>query len=464
MDKRPGILVVDDQVNTLRVLALFLKDNGFLVHKALGGKRALALYREMPHLDVILSDLKMPGMDGLTLFKKMEAIKKTPPFIIMTAYATVQTAINALKAGVTDYLIKPLNFEELPLTLAKVLKQKEMSRELDLLRRQVGQNTSFQGMIGQSETMLKVFELIKTVAPTDAPVLITGETGSGKELIAKSLHKKSHRKDGPMVSINCAALTESLLEAQLFGHKKGSFTGALKDTMGLLEKADQGTLFLDEIDKMSLALQAKLLRFLEEKTFRPVGGSQTKNVDVRIIAASNQDLAQHIRQGGFLCDLLYRIEVIKIKAPCLKERKEDIPLLCKHFLEHYARHYRKPVNGINTPCLEALANYHWPGNVRELKNCLARAVILSRSKTIKPDDLPAKITGSAQKKPHTGPGFNLAMPGSSLKEMETSLIQNTMEHCKGNKSLAARMLGISRKGLYQKLKRLGLESEERNKR
>jgi DNA-binding NtrC family response regulator len=318
-------------------------------------------------------------------------------------------------------------------------------------------------MIGQSPAMLKVFELIKTVAPTDAPVLITGETGSGKELIAKGLHENSSRKNGPMVSINCAALTESLLEAQLFGHKKGSFTGAVKDTTGLLEKADQGTLFLDEIDKMSLALQAKLLRFLEDKTFRPVGANLSISVDVRIIAASNQELNQKIRQGGFLSDLLYRIEVIKIKAPCLKERKEDIPLLCKHFVEHYARHYRKPVQGLNSPCLEALAQYHWPGNVRELKNCLARAVILSRSKTIKTQDLPAKITSSPPKKNRSLPGFNLAEPGRSIKEMEASLIQNTMEHCKGNKSLAARMLGISRKGLYQKLKRLGLNSEETQK-
>ena len=309
------ILVVDDRVNTLKVLTLFLSDKGYRVLGAASGEEALEIFRAEPGIDLVLADLKMPGMSGLELYRALTGVRPVPPFIIMTAYASVQTAIRALKEGVTDYLIKPLNYEELPLTLAKACRQAEMSRELATLRRQITRENSFHGIIGASPPMLDIFEMVRTVGPTDASVLITGETGTGKELLAQGIHQESARREGPMVCINCAALTESLLEAELFGYVQGAFTGALGDKKGRLEAAHGGTLFLDEVGNMSLALQSKFLRFLQDGTFEPVGSAASRQVDVRLVAATNADLEGQIAAGRFLSDLLYRIEVIAIRVP-----------------------------------------------------------------------------------------------------------------------------------------------------
>ena len=453
------ILVVDDRINTLKVLMLFLEDNGYRVLNAASGKQALELYRRHQEIDAILADLKMPGMSGLELFQKMGELRQPPPFILMTAFASVENAVKALKQGITDYLIKPLNFEELPIILSKACRQAEMCRELATLRREVDGDKSFHGIIGVSERMRRIFDLVRAVGPTDASVLITGQTGTGKELLADSIRLESNRKDEPMVCINCAALSETLLEAELFGHVKGAFTGALGDRKGRLELAHGGTLFLDEVGKMSLGLQSKFLRFLQDGTFEPVGSSRPRKVDVRLVAATNTDLEDLIARGKFISDLLYRLDVISVRIPPLCRRGEDIPLLVEHFLARYARRYQKAVEGVEAKAMQMLLDYAWPGNVRELKNCLARAVILCRQKHLSAEDLPEKIRLS-----DPGPGAGQEAPaefsargGRTLKEMETSLITNTLKMSRGNKTLTAKRLGISRKGLYEKMARLGIK-------
>ncbi|WP_028321032.1 sigma-54-dependent transcriptional regulator [Desulfatiglans anilini] len=462
MDTEKTILVVDDRINALKVLMLFLADKGYRVLEASSGPQALAVFQDHPEIDVVLSDLKMPGMSGLDLYKAMLEVRPVPPFIIMTAYATVETAISALKEGVTDYLIKPLNYEELPIVLANACRQAEMSRELAALRQEVRKEQCFHGMLGVSRPMREIFEMVRTVGPTDAAVLITGETGTGKELLAHSLHEESRRRDRPMVCINCAALTETLLEAEMFGYVKGAFTGALTDRKGRLEMAHEGTLFLDEISNMTLHLQAKFLRFLQDGSFEPVGANWSRRVDVRLVAATNADLEAQIAAGRFMRDLLYRIEVIAMHLPPLRERVEDIPILVEHFIAHYARHYMKSIEGVAPDAMQALLDYPWPGNVRELENCLARAVILSKQSVLGRDDLPGKMTEGARAEAGSGEAGREDAPpveGVTLKDMETRLIADTIRRCQGNKTLAAKVLGISRKGLYEKMARLGIKED-----
>jgi DNA-binding NtrC family response regulator len=453
------VLVVDDRINTLKVLMLFLADKGYRVLRASSGEEALRVFQQNPDVNVVLADLKMPGMSGLDLYRAMAQRGPTPPFVIMTAYASVETAIMALKEGVTDYLIKPLNYEELPIVLTNACRQAEMSLELASLRRQVRDESTFHGILGATSVMRDIFEMVRTVGPTDASVLITGETGTGKELLARALHLESARREKSIVCINCAALTESLLEAELFGHARGAFTGALADRTGRLESAHEGTLFLDEIGHMSLGLQSKFLRFLQDGTFQPVGDHRERKVNVRLVAATNVDLEEQIASGRFMSDLLYRIEVIPIRVPPLRERTEDIPLLSQHFVTQYARRYLRAMEGISPEAMRRLMDYDWPGNIRELENCLARAVILSKKSFVSPEDLPGKIgrhASSRGKKSMAGPQGNPASPGPTLREMEIDLIINTLKRCQGNKTLAAKILGISRKGLYEKMTRLGI--------
>jgi DNA-binding NtrC family response regulator len=458
LDSPKKILVVDDRINALKVLMAILADEGYQVLTATSGEEALELFLAHPDLDVVLADLKMPGMNGLELYRSMSSSGDCPPFVIMTAHATATSAVRALKEGVADYLFKPLDYEELSIVLAKAIRQRRMSRELADLRQQVGGEDSFHGIIGASPAMQRIFDLVRTVGPTDASVLIHGETGTGKELLARALHAESPRAAGPLVCINCAALTETLLEAELFGYVKGAFTGANSDKKGRLEMAHEGTLFLDEIGHMSLALQAKLLRFLQERTFDPVGGTTPRRVDVRLLAATNQDLGRHIAKGKFLEDLLYRIEVISLHLPPLRERSEDIPLLVEHFRRRLAGRYSKPVVGVSPGAMRALMRHPWPGNVRQLENVMTRAVILSKNQRLRGDDF-SEMEGQTPAPAPTGIIAGLPEEGVTLKEVERELIAKTLEQCGGNKSQAAKRLGISRKGLYEKLERYGLAGD-----
>lgn len=457
MSKR--ILIVDDQINTLKVVGAILQDENYEVVKAENGPKALQLLERDKGIDVVLADLKLPGMDGLELFRKIRATDRSIPFVIMTAHGTIQSAVEAMKEGVTNYLIKPLNYEELSIVLERAIREKELSKELAILRQEVRERHSFENIIGASQKILEVFEILRTVAPTDATVLIQGETGTGKELLAKAIHSLSRRRDRTLVCINSAALTETLLEAELFGYVKGAFTGAVTNKPGRFEMADGGTLFLDEIGHMSLNLQAKLLRFLQEGRFEPVGSVSSRSVDVRVIAATNHDLQEEIRAHRFLSDLFYRIEVISITLPPLRERREDVLLLAAHFIKRYAKQYEKQIEGLSARAAEVLTNYSWPGNVRELENVIARAVILSKEKGIDILDLPERIrTRENPLDSSTKAPFVREIPeqGIKLKEMEKELIQRTLEKCQGNKSLAADLLGISRKALYEKINRHGI--------
>ena len=453
--KKRKILIVDDQINTLKVLMAILADEGYDVLRAASGAEALEILGQH-QVDLILADLKMPRMDGLDLFHsvKEQRGKEVPPFIIMTAYGTVKSAVDALKEGVTNYLIKPLNFDELNIVLEKAIHERELSRELTELKESIREGLSFHEMIGISPKMKDLFDMVLTIGPTDASVLIQGETGTGKELLAKAIHEESRRKDARLVCINCAALAETLLEAELFGYVKGAFTGANRNKKGQLETADKGTLFLDEIAHMSLTLQAKLLRFLQEMVFVPVGGTESREVDVRLIAATNQDLQDAIQAGRFMSDLLYRINVISIKVPPLRERREDIPLMVKHFMRHYAREYEKQLDELSPKTMDALIDYDWPGNVRELKNCMARAVILSKESELTEKNFPDPIFKNAPSRLNKlGFRFQIPHEGLRIKDMEIELIRETLKECGGNKSLSAQFLGISRKTLYEKMDR-----------
>jgi DNA-binding NtrC family response regulator len=457
--KKKKILAVDDQTNTLKVLAAILTDEGYEVVQARSGQTALRIFQNDPGIDLVLSDLKMPHMDGLQLYLCMREICDPPPFIIMTAFGTVKSAVGALKEGVTNYLIKPLDFEELAIVIEKAIHEREMSREILHLKKRLGRQRPFHNIIGESRKMLDIFNMVRTVGSTDASVLIYGETGTGKELLARALHLESRRREKQMVCINSAALTESLLEAELFGHVRGAFTGAVGEKKGRLEMADGGTLFLDEIGHMSLNLQSKLLRFLQDMTFEPVGGTEPHRVDVRIITATNRDLQEAIEEGRFLKDLLYRIEVVSLQVPPLRERKKDIPLLVENFVNHYATHYEKIVQGVDKEVMDVLTVYSWPGNVRELKNCLARAVILSKRRSLTIADLPEKILSDNDPAvPLRDQLWTNHIPegGIRLREMEEELIRKTLKNSRGNKSLAAQHLGISRKTLYEKIERYGI--------
>ncbi len=457
--QKKKILVVDDKINTLKVVGAILQDEGYEVFKIQSAAQALKIFESQGDIDAVLADLKMPGVDGLELFRRITAINADIPFVIMTAHGTIESAVQAMKEGVTNYLIKPLNYDELSLVLERAIREKEISQELTNLRREVKEKYSFQKIIGSSQKMRDIFEMLRTVAPTDASILIQGETGTGKELLARAIHSLSSRQDRNMVCINSAALAESLLEAELFGYVKGAFTGAVANKKGWFELADGGTLFLDEIGQTSLKLQSKLLRFLQEGTFEPVGSVESRRVDVRVITATNRNLQEEIKAGRFLGDLFYRIEVISITLPPLRERMEDIPLLTHHFIKRYAKQYEKDIDDIYPQAIEALLKHHWPGNVRELENCIARAVILSKEHKIGIGNLPEKIRTLADRSQAIhGKDFIREIPekGLKVKEMERELIQKTLEKCQGNKSLTAEFLGISRKALYEKLERYGI--------
>jgi len=454
MSRKNTILVVDDDKGHRTMLKTLLSGWGYGVTEADDGSIAIQTARDNP-FDLVLMDIRMIKVSGLEALSQIKAYNPAIPIIIMTAYSSVETAVEALKKGAYDYLTKPLDFDELRLTMERAMDHTHLKEENRLLRASLGEKFDRQNIIGNSRGMIDLFETIAQVAPSEATVLITGESGTGKELIAGAIHYNSERKDGPFVKVNCAALTETLLESELFGHEKGSFTGAHRRKDGQFSLANGGTLLLDEVSEMPLSMQVKLLRVIQEREFTRVGGEEVIRVDVRIIAATNKDLAEEIAAGRFREDLFYRLNVVTLQMPPLRERKDDIPLLAQHFLETFAKKNRKTIKGFTPQAMARLLSYDWPGNMRELMNAVERMVVLSRADYVDEPDLPPGILDQSGEKAEI-PGPQDLPADLPLEEVEKASILKTLQSAGGNKSEAARRLGITRRTLHQKLKKYGV--------
>lgn len=448
-EMRKRVLIVDDDPAHRLMLREALSQNGYETLEAASGEEGLELASTNP-CDLVLLDLKMPGMGGMEAMKRLKETNPPLPVLIMTAYATVNTAVQALKEGAFDYLIKPLDLHELKEVMESGMtpptshdEQIELPRELDDLK-----------IVAQSSIMRDLLVDIARVAPTDATVLLEGESGSGKEVLAEAIHHLSSRSSGVLLNLNCAAIPENLVESELFGHRKGAFTGADSDKDGKFVTAMGGTLFLDEIGELPLAAQAKLLRVLQDGSITPVGGTRESKTDVRIVAATNRDLEFEVKEGRFREDLFYRLSVFPIRVPPLRERKMDIPALADLFMKRFAERHRVDLQGLTPRAMAALVSYDWPGNVRELMNILERGVILSRGGHLSEEDLPPSIARTQENNAYPG---DTMRSGMSLKEMERILIQRTLSENKGNRTHTARTLGITRKTLLSKIKEYGIE-------
>ena len=450
-EHKPRVLVVDDDRAHRTMLRAVLAGAGYAALEADDGDVALDVVRSEP-VDVVLLDLRMPRVGGIEALEAIRSARPDLPVVLMTAYASVDTAVDAMKKGAFDYLTKPVDVDDLRRTLDKALEFHRLEQENRLLRERLGERFDFASIIGRSRAMRELFETLALVAPSDATVLITGESGTGKELVANAIHQSSPRRERPFIKVNCAALHENLLESELFGHERGAFTGATAQRKGRFELAHGGTLFLDEIGDMSSATQAKVLRVLQEGEFERLGGTRTLRVDVRVLAATHRDLEAMVAQGAFRQDLYYRLSVVPVRLPPLRERREDIPVLAEHFLRVYAEKNRKEVRGFHPAAMDLLVRHDWPGNVRELQNAVERAVILCLGDRVTPQELPPALR-DAGAGPGPGPG---PQPGPrSLKEAERELILRTLEETGGNRTRAARLLGISRQTLLNKLREYG---------
>ena len=447
------ILIVDDEKNLREGIAEALQSPDRRIFLAENGFQAEEIIRTNA-VDLVLSDLKMPSMNGLELLRRVQAISPTTIFIIMTAYGSVDTAVKAIKEGAYDYLTKPINIDQLELLLARALKSKELEAENIYLKEQLEKRFGLENMIGHSRAMENVFELIRQISPSNATILITGKSGTGKELVARAIHQQSPRKNKPFVPIHCAALSPSLLESELFGHEKGAFTGAINQKKGKFEIADGGTIFLDEVNEIPLEMQVKLLRFLEMREFERVGGNRSIQVDVRLLAASNSDLQVMVKEHRMREDLYFRLNVVKIELPPLRDRREDIPLLVHAFINEFSQVDRKKVTGITPEALGILQYYDWPGNVRELRNCIESMVVLAKKPILDEDDIPAEIRRLQTDIPVFSSPDSL-----NIKTMEKELIRAAIAQASGNKKRAAEQLGISRRTLYRKMEEYGLKSQ-----
>jgi len=449
-----SILIVDDEKNYQIVLKTLLSQEGYEVLSAGDGITALRIFQDSD-IDLVITDLKMSNMSGLELLERIKALNESVPVIIMTAYGTIDTAVEAMKKHAYDFITKPFENERLISTVRKALENYRLRRENILLKDQLKGRFSYQNIVGKSKEMQKIFDIIQKVSPTKSSVLVTGPSGTGKELIAKAIHYNSVRKDGPFVAVNCAAIPETLLESELFGHEKGAFTGAVSSRKGRFELADGGTLFLDEVGEMSLGLQVKLLRVLQEMEFERVGGTKTIKVDVRIIAASNRDLKEEVKEGRFREDLYYRLNVIHIKIPALRERLDDLPLLVEHFLNKF-RHPDEPPKRLSQEVWKVFYSYPWPGNIRELENVLERAVVLSNGEQITLSDIPEEIKGSK-----TPLELNSLIPPPMplpqlLDKIEEELVKWALKRCNNVQAHAANLLGITKSLMQHKLKKYNI--------
>ena len=448
----PKILVVDDEPSHCKMLEAVLSAEGYEVVHAADGAEAVAEV-EKRFFDLILMDIRMQKTGGIEALRAIKEISPGIPIIMMTAYASVETAVAALKSGAYDYLTKPLDIDELKIMLTHALQHHRLEQENLQLREQLDDRFDFSSIIGSSTSMKKVFETVALVAPTEVTVLICGESGTGKELVANAIHLNSPRGERPFIKVNCAALPEPLLESELFGHEKGAFTGAVSRRKGRFQLAHGSSIFLDEIAEMAPATQAKILRVLQERSFEPVGGSETIQVDTRVIAATNRNLEEEIRAGRFREDLFYRLNVVQIEVPPLRDRREDIPLLADFFIKHYAEKNRRHIKGLTPRALDLFMRHEWPGNVRELENVIERAVIMARGDMIAHDALPEAIQALG---PPAGVTPIDLRTGRSLKEVEKEMILRTLAESGGNRTHAARILGISRRTLQLKLKDYGI--------
>jgi len=446
------ILIVDDEPAHRQMIRAVLDAEGYAIDEAADGKEAVNCVRKRFY-DLILMDIRMSKMSGTEALKEIKLINPGIAVIIMTAYASVSTAVEALKSGAYDYLTKPLDIDELKILVAKALHHQKLEEENINLKQILSDSFNFSSIIGRSSAMVKLLETVALVAPSEATVLITGESGTGKELIANAVHLNSPRKDQPLIKVNCAALPETLLESELFGHEKGAFTGALNRRQGRFQLAHRSSIFLDEISEMSQTTQAKILRVLQEREFEPVGGTQTIQVDVRIIAATNKNLEEEIRSGRFREDLYYRLKVVTVESPPLRARREDIPLLAEFFLKRYAEKNRRLIKGFSPRAMDILIRHDWPGNVRELENLIERAVILVRGEIITPKELPEDLI---PKDLMASSSSTDAIPGRTLKEVEKEMILRTLDDAGWNRTHAAEILGISRRTLQLKLKEYGI--------
>jgi len=445
------ILIVEDEKNMVWALTKALESENYELSSVMRGDEAIDKINEM-NPDLILLDIKLPGKDGITILKEIRSTDNKIPVIMMTAHGTLDTAIQAIKLGATDYLSKPFDLEEMKIVVQKSLNFGKISNELIFLKSELNKGLK-DTIIGTSEIMSKVIQTAEQVAPSNATILISGESGTGKEVIADFIYKSSMRSNEAFIKVNCGALTESLLESELFGHEKGSFTGAISRKLGRFERAHGGTIFLDEIGEMSLSTQVKLLRVLQQKEFERVGGVETLTVDVRIIAATNRDLLKMISSGTFREDLYYRLNVIPIGIPPLRDRKEDIPLLLEHFLRHFSSVMKREKSDISVEAMEYLKNYEWKGNIRELENMVERMVILSQSQTITVDDLPKEIRVGLIDYEF----FILPEKGIKLDELEKSLIIQALERANKNQTNASKLLGISRHTLLYRLEKYNIK-------
>ena len=456
------ILVVDDEPNYLIILAEILRDEGFEVFTAQNGEKALEIARTTD-LDLVLTDMQMPVMGGMELLRQVKTINRNLPVIMLTAYGEVEKAVAAMREGAFNYLTKPFKNDELIANITKAVEHYSLLRENIRLRSEVKKRYSFAEMIGKNKQMQLLFNMIEKVAPTSASVLITGESGTGKELVARAIHNYSLRDKEPFISINCAALPESLLESELFGHEKGAFTGAIALRKGRFELADRGTLFLDEIGEMALSLQSKLLRIIQERTFQRVGGTQDQKVDVRIVAATNKDLKEEVEAGRFREDLYYRLNVLHVHLPPLRERIEDIPLLAEHFVSKFGQRLNKPELKISSATLRLLTTLPWVGNVRELENTIERASILCLNNSIEPEDVQSEGNKAKVATP-VSQSFDpddIVPPGTPLPDMldaiEEKALRSALVKADFIQTKAAEALGITKSLLQYKMKKFGIK-------
>ncbi len=452
------ILLIDDSPEILHALSKSLQDEGFDVETSPSGKQAIS-FLDQKFYDLVITDLMMPDMDGMAVLKHVTGNSPDSICIILTGYGTIRNAVEAVKLGAFDYLTKPVKLDEILITLKRAIEFRDLKRENLNLRSQLKKKYRFENIIGDSEKTRQIFETIEKVADTDSTILILGESGTGKELIAKAIHYNSYRREGPFVPVNCAAIPTELLESELFGHEKGAFTNAIRTRIGRFELAHGGTVFLDEIGDMPANLQSKLLRFLQERQFERVGGLKTVKVDIRVIAATHQDLKLAVQQKKFRQDLYYRLNVIPISIPPLRERKEDIPLLVHHFISQFNRTKKRQISGIDPEALNRLIAYHWPGNVRELENIIERMIILTNNEILQVEDLPEKLhslSPTEAGRPAEIPDEGISLD-TAVSDYERKLILEALNKTGWVKNKAAQLLSLNRTTLIEKIKRQNLQ-------